>query len=326
MVRLLFTLVLIPVGMLTGYGLHILFGEKLEAESGSMSSLPWVLQRITLLILNPIAFSTSIWGLRIDSSAIVWLPMMGLSVLVFGFTMGRILARMLHLDGKQAPVFALSTSMLNLGSVGSLVAYLLLGESAYALVPFYKIFEETWFYTVCFPFAAFSAHKDSRRERSGLLGRLLRDPLLIISSASIILGLGLNFSGIARPAIFAKINSVIVPAGTFILLVAIGMKIPKGKTRLSKSVTLAYLGLKIFLMPAFSVLVAFMGGLASLADLTAFRVVLLLSMMPAAFTSLIPPAIYGLDVGFSFKLWMLSNLSLFATLPGLYLLFRFLIH
>jgi hypothetical protein len=60
-------------------------------------------------------------------------------------------------------VFSLFSSMTNLGSIGSLVAFLILGEQGFALVPFYKLFEEAWVYGRCFPIAAGAKKLDDGR-------------------------------------------------------------------------------------------------------------------------------------------------------------------
>ncbi len=45
-----------------------------------------------------------------------------------------------------------------------------------------------------------------------------------------------------------------------------------------------------------------------------------LASTPVAFTSLIPPAIYDLDLNLSNACWLTSTLSLVAVLPVVYLL------
>ena len=43
--------------------------------------------------------------------------------------------------------------MTNIRNIGGLIVFLLLGEIAYSLVPFYKLLEELWYYGVLLPYA-----------------------------------------------------------------------------------------------------------------------------------------------------------------------------
>jgi predicted permease len=107
---------------------------------------------------------------------------------------------------------------------------------------------------------------------------------------------------------------------TFLLLVAIGMKIPKRQKPIPKPILAAFLGIRLLLIPAFSLGIALLAGLHLLPDNTAFLVALILSFMPTAFISLVPPSLYGLDFELSFGLWLVSNLSLAGILPLLWFL------
>jgi len=136
------------------------------------------------------------------------------------------------------------------------------------------------------------------------------------------LGLALNLSGLPRPEFFRSLNAWIVPAAVFLLLVSIGMKIPDGRERIPRPVLFAFLGIRLVLMPAFSLALATLLGLAAMPDPTIFKVTILLSLMPTAFASLIPPSVYGLNFRLSFNLWLVSNLTMAGTLPLLWILLR----
>jgi predicted permease len=309
MTRALLSLLLIPSGILLGW--------VLERRFKHLGSYPPKLQKLALLGLNPIAFSTSIWALRLSESGAAILPFIGIGVLAFGFFSGQLSSRLLHLDRDRSTILSLSSGTTNIGSIGAIVVFILLGESGFALIPFYKVFEELWYYGVCFPF---SARAGSLKGESRNLSTLLKDPFLAVSFASIALGLALNFSGIPRPAFFKTLNAWIVPAATFLLLVAIGMKIPKRQKPIPRPILASFLGIRLLLIPAFSLGIAVLTGLHMLPDNTAFLVTVILSFMPTAFISLVPPSLYGLDFELSFGLWLVSNISLAGVLPLLWFL------
>lgn len=335
MARALFSLTLIPLGLTFGWVLRAVLAPRpgqpgLDARWFSAQKLPILLQRVALLGLNPIAIVTSIWALSLGSSGVATLPFIGLGVMAFGLLAGFVAMKFLHIEKDSGTVFSLSSSMTNLGSIGSLVAFLILGEQAFALVPFYKLFEEAWIYGLCFPIAAGVQAASRKRSGTGLGPRnaafmavqLLKDPMILLSLAAMGLGLALNVSGIPRPDFFRTLNVWIVPSGVFLVLVSIGMKIPKDRKRIPRPALFAFLGIRLILIPAFSLALAALLGLPALPDQTAFRVSILLSFMPTAFASLIPPVVYGLDFGLSFSLWLVSNLTLVGTLPMLWMLLR----
>lgn len=324
MTRALFSLFLIPLGIACGWVLRTLLqtrpGPRLpDTRWFSAQKLPAVLQKAALLGLNPIAIITSIWALNLDTSGVVALPFIGLGVMAFGLLAGFAATRILRMEADNGTVFSLSSSMTNLGSIGSLVAFLILGEQAFALVPFYKLFEEAWTYGLCFPLAA-GVH--AREVSAFKPARFLKDPMILLSLLAMGMGLALNMSGISRPEFFRSLNAWIVPSGVFLVLVSIGMKIPKDRKKIPRPAFLAFLGIRLILIPAFSFALATLLGLAAMPDQTAFRVTILLSLMPTAFASLIPPVVYGLDFGLSFSLWLVSNLTLAGTLPLLWIFLR----
>jgi len=279
--------------------------------------LPLMLQRAAIVWINPVAFTTSIWALRLGDSGAAALPFMGVAVLSFGLLMGQLAGKALRLSRESGTVFSLSVAMTNIGNIGALAAFFILGEKGFALIPFYKVFEEVWYYGVCFPFAA-RAGKNTGPARK--LRDILRDPFLFMSLLAIGLGLALNFSGLPRPALFKPLNSILVPLSTLLLLLSVGLKIPERRHSIPRPTLTAFFLIKLLVIPMFSLLAAWVLGLAAMPDPTAFHLTILLSLMPTAFISLIPPTLYGLDFGLSFGIWIISNLTLAGTLPFLWIL------
>ncbi len=313
MVRALVSLSLIPLGIFLGWLLERLFRKK-------TAPLPSVLQRIAIIGINPVAVAGSVWGLRLSNSGLVALPFAGLAALALGFLVGHGAGRILKLGNDRGTVLTLSTGMTNIGSIGAIVAFILLGEGGFALIPFYKVFEEFWYYGICYPFAAQAGKSQGspigRQERN--LGSLLKDPFLFMSLGAMALGLVLNVSGLRRPPFVKDLNGVLVPVATFLLLVSVGLKIPRGRMKVPKPILATFLAIRLIVLPLVSYGAAFVLGLAGRADPTALRLVVLLSFMPTAFNSLIPPSLYGLDFGLSFGLWIVSSLTLLGTIPLLW--------
>lgn len=203
------------------------------------------------------------------------------------------------------------------------MVFVLLGESAFALVPIYKAFEELWYYSVLFPIARGYGEKatPSLAAAGGLKGplagilRVLRDPFFLASIAAIGTGLAFNFSRITRPAFYAPLNSILVPMSSFLFLFTIGMrlrfKIDRSHIRAALMVTAG----KILVVPAAVLALAWALGLERIPGGMALKVCLALAMAPVAFLGLVPATLYRLDEDFANSLWLASNGALALTVP-----------
>ena len=98
-----------------------------------------------------------------------------------------------------------------------------LGEPGFALVPIYKIFEELFYYSTGFPIAKYCSGSAVAESHWDRVKGLMKDPLILISVSSLLLGGALNASGLERPVIYGVVNAVIIPLGVFMLLVSVGL-------------------------------------------------------------------------------------------------------
>ena len=133
-------------------------------------------------------------------------------------------------------------------------------------------------------------------------------------------GFILNLSGLERPAFYGPVNALIIPAASFMLLVSIGMALQfsRMKGHLLKALTL--LPLKHLFIPALTFSAALAAGLGNIEDALPLKVVLILSAMPVGFLSLVPPALYDLDIDLANTCWIVSNGFMVVTVPVLMVL------
>ena len=109
---------------------------------------------IALRITIPAAILGAIWNLKVHDWNIAVLPIIGAIVILSGFLIGSILCHYLKLNRTQTGVYATAAGYTNIGSIGSFVVFIQLGEQGLALIPLFKLFEEIIYYAVFFPFAA----------------------------------------------------------------------------------------------------------------------------------------------------------------------------
>jgi len=318
-VSLVTPFLLIFPGIAAGMLLRVFFVRLGRAES--VPVLRRRLQVVLLAAVNPLCFAVALWVLDTSTPSIfLRLPFIGLIALVTGFLWGRAGSALMRLEPLQAGVWRSSASFTNIGNIGGIVVFAVIGEAGYAFIPFYKLFEELWYYGVVFP----AARKDSERFYGRQTDRhplaFVRDPFFLVSLVAIVVGMTLNLSGIERPAVFGRINAVLIPMTTFGLLVSIGLSLHL--TRLGPHIkkALALCAVKFVLTPAVVCAAAFAFGITPHAWPVLFGTVLILSSMPAGFLSLVPPSLYRLDLDLANALWLVTMMGLVAMIPLLWFL------
>ena len=318
---ILYSLGLIASGLLAGYLYRNKCPQGVVQTEADIAKLRKRLQSTALLYFNPIAFGGAIWALDINDIRIIALPFLGAFAILFGGVLAYIASRLLGLGKKQTAVFVTCGSFSNIGSIGSLVTYILLGEGAVALMPFYKLFESFIYYGIGFPYA--KSLSDQVMENDSLSERIvevLKDRYVIIAVISMVAGLGLNLLGFKRPNFFPALNSFLIPLGTLLLLSSIGMAMKFSRMRdyLREAGVIAFI--KFIAVPAS---VYFLGsgiGLGSVDSGIPLKVSIVLASMPVAFIAMVPPTLYDLDVDLANAAWFFTTTLLVFVVPALWLI------
>jgi predicted permease len=325
MTKLIFTLGVITLGLGFGYSLQRLAGSGRIGLPMTVGDLRRLLQKVGLLGCMYVSFTLAVWIIRVDTLRLAALPLLGILVLVLGGLLALGAARVLRLDRKQTGSLFACGSFSNIGSIGALVVFVFLGEGGFALVPLYKLFEEVAYFTVGFPITRYYSSASDAAPGENFTVRLKKvfgDVFVIGAIAAILVGGALNLAGVPRPAFCQSINSVIIPSGTFILLTSIGLAMRFSSARYYVRECLAVIGIKFVLLPATACLIGYQLGFAAMEGGLPLKVTLILSAMPVAFTALIPPSIYDLDLELSNACWLTSTLALIPVLPVVYLILQ----
>lgn len=313
----LFSLGLIAIGLLTGYFYRVLH-EGGKVPQVNILDLRKKLQSMALLYVNPVAFLGAIWALDMKDIRIIVLPFIGVFAIALGGILGYLASRLLKLGRKQTGVFITCGSFTNIGSIGSLVTYILLGENGFAMVPFYKLFEGVIYYSVGFPIAKSMSNSLSVNESlSQRVRDVLTDRYVIVALISMLSGLMLNIAGINRPLIYARINSLLIPVGTLLLLSSIGMAIHFGRILSYMREAGVISIIKFLLVPLAVYILASFFGLNNIDHGLPVKVSVILASMPVAFTALIPPTLYDLDVDLANAAWFFTTALLVVVIPAL---------
>jgi hypothetical protein len=323
MTKLLFTLGVIASGLYLGYTVQRLVHAGRLRLPLSLVDLRRMLQKVGLLGCMYVSFMATVWGIRVDSLRITVLPALGVFILTLGGAVAVLLARAWGLSRRQTGSYFACGSFSNIGSIGGLVVFVFLGEEGFAYVPLYKLFEEIFYFAIGFPIAkGFSFAPGADRPESVLvrLRAILGDIFVAAALVSIAAGGALNLAGVERPEALRVLSTALVPIGTFLLLVSIGLSMKFSSIAGYRRECAALLGLKFVLLPATACLTAWLCGLGAVQDGLPLEVVLILASMPVGFIALIPPSIYELDLNLSNACWLTSTAALSVVLPALYLL------
>jgi predicted permease len=316
--KFLFSFSIIAFGLALGYLLQVLVRNEKIRLSIALDELRKLLQKVALLFFMPITFVGAIWIVDAGNATIAALPFLGIFALLVGGVLALAAARVLGLPSKQTGALFTCGSFTNIGSIGALICFVFLGEKGFGLVPIYKLFEEAAYYGIGFPIAKFySSEGRGSGQRFEHLRGLGRDPFIIVALSSITVGGILNVSGIARPEFFRAVNSIFIPLGTIILLTSIGLAMQFRGIRNYLGECISVSLIKFILVPVLVSTAARMVGLGAIEAGLPLKVVAILSSMPVAFTALVPPSIYDLDLDLANSCWLFTTALLIPVLPAL---------
>jgi predicted permease len=317
MQKLFFSMGLIVTGLIAGY----LWQKWAHAKGPShVSAIPRIrkrLQKTGLLFFMPISFVAAVWVVPFENIRVWFLPLIGAGALLLGGFCGLGAASLMRKTDLQKGTLFCCGSFTNIGSIGALVCFVFLGEPGFALIAFYKLFEEIIYYSIGFPVARYFSGATGGSTLMQRIRQVGMDPFFLAATGAFTCGFILNQSGLPRPAIFEIINAVFVPAGTFILLTSIGLGMRFSSVADNLAEGMAIFLIKFIIIPLAAVSAATALGLNEINNGLPVKVVLIASSMPVAFTALVAASIYELDLDLANACWLVTTGSLIAVVPWL---------
>jgi hypothetical protein len=324
MFKFSFTFGLIVSGLLIGYGIQALVRRKVfDLPLPLLDRLRRFLVKLVLLFINPITIVGAIWTIRINDGRLVAFPVLEVFAILLGGLLALGASRILKLERRKTGAMFACGFFTNTLSIGGLICFVFLGEMGFALVAFYRIFEEFMYYGVGFPMARlYSTDTHERETWPYKLKRLGTDTFVLVSLTSLFTGGLLNLSGLKRPEVYQMLNSILIPVGTLALLISIGLAMRIKTTQNYLKECVAASAIKFLIVPLVLTLTAFLLGYGKIENGLPLKVVMILSSMPVAFTALVPPSLYDLDIDLANSCWLFSTSLLIVVLPVLYIATR----
>jgi predicted permease len=318
--KFLLSVSIIAFGLLAGRAIRI-YCEK--GKLPPLSRMQLLLRRVTFTAicgLGPVVLVGAFWAVSLEDVKLIYLPLLGVLSLVLGGLLAVGASKLHRLDRPKTGAMFVSGSFSNMGSFGTLFCFMFLGEQSLAFVAMFRLFEEFVYYSVGFPiarsFGAAVAGEGASGRRTP--AALLKDPLFMASFTAILIGGLLNLSSWERPVAYESAMSIFVPLSTFLLVVPVGFSMKPQAIKGFVKETLSISAVKFVLVPVCTVSLAYLLGLGSLHDGMIIKVILILSAMPPAFASLVPPQLYKLDADLANSSWLVNTAMLTVVLPVLY--------
>lgn len=302
---ILFIFVVILLGFLTGQTLARFAPNKIDLIR---NMAVFVAIRVSI----PLSVLLALWQLDTKSWSLMWLPLIGLVFLLSGFALGWLIAIIFKLPDIQKAVVAPAGSFTNIGAVGALVVFVLLGESGFALLPLFKLFEEVVYFGLLFPYAAKFSPLRHLSER-----KWWHDPILKIMFGALTIGLILNVAGIERPIWLSSITSVLVPIGSFSLMISIGLAFKFRSVFKHWRLAVILAATRQILLPLLVFCFIVLIGQANLYDGLLLQFSVLMAAMPIGFLAILPASLYKLDQNLANACWLSSLIVFLAVLPFL---------
>ncbi len=319
MQKMILSFGIIIIGVIVGQLLKYWHSSKDEKLKKQIELYIEKVRKITFFVFNPIVLINSYWIIDFSNVSIFVLPFICVIVLALNGGIGLLVSKGLkHTAEQKASMFAVSTFS-NLGTIGGLIAFSFFGEKAFAIAAMFIFFESFYNYLVGYPLV--KAIGENVRGNRAKVKEFLKDPSIVIYVSAVFVGVLLNFSPLERPNFMGIYNEFAIPAVSFLLLGAVAFKMDLGKTKAFVKEGLAVIAIKYLFAPLVAVALAFVFGLQKLENGLVLNVIIIMTLVPCGFNSILVPTIYKADKDVANTAWIFSMLALAVVVPLEYLFF-----
>lgn len=277
------------------------------------------LQRINVLTLEVLVAFVGCWTLDLSSPGRALLvPVIGSLVSVGLLGVGFAVSGVMGHTGTRRGAFVVCAMMSNIGmSLGGFVCYMFHGAAGQSLAVAYT----SHFLPVCYVVAVAVASYYAVGSRMGtreLLVDMVRNPILVVPIAAMVLGIVMNVAGAAMPGWVMPVNGVAVVVLVSVHSFAIGLTLRLSRVRGYWREVAALTVMKFAVGPLIGVGVVYALGQWGAFDGVLWRVVVIEGAMPVAIFATIVSNLFDLDRDLANTAWVLTTLACAAMLPILY--------
>jgi len=311
------TFVVITIGIFSGYIFQKIIDKRNLIKPESKKNISVFLQKMGMLGLVPITYIGSLWILNIESlTEIFSLPFVGAASIVIGGYLAVLIARISNYKRIQIGSMFSCGFFSNLTSLGGMICFFYLGEEGYALVPIFTFFIRVLYFGYGYPKARiYGDDYINQKKLHNKIIEILNDPFFYIGIGSVFVGIFLNISSVQRPHFYGRINEILIPLTTFILLFSVGLNLKFSKIYKYLKECIQISIVKFIIVPTAILLISLLFGYESINNGLPLKVALILSAMPVAFNSVIAANIYNLNIDLVNSCWIFTTFALLLVLP-----------
>ncbi|MBT3319599.1 MAG: hypothetical protein HN948_00115 [Clostridia bacterium] len=313
--KLIFSLAIIVGALVVGQILYgAVKGEKARAKTDAVMT---TIRNIIVYSVTPVILLGAFWVVDIGNASLITVPFICIFALGIGSSLSLLFSKIAKHNRLQTGAMFCCGGSSNLGSIGGLLTFAFLGETGYAFCVLYIVLSAPFLYTVVFPVA--SSFSESHI-KTHPLKRILKDKLIMMFFATMLVGFILNLVGVPRPAFYSKLNEYLIPISSFFLVAALGYTMRFGLIRSYPKEIVFISIVKYIITPLFVIGTALLLGLNTYGDGTLFKALVIMSALPVGFNALIPINMYGLDKNLGNSNWIVTTVSLVVVVPVVYII------
>ena len=289
-----------------------------------------ILMKGSIFFLEPVIIVSTFWALNISDVRILSLPLIASLLSLFVLLPAQLFSKLHHHTPSDKGAYFGESMFSNIGlSLGGFLCFLLLGEQGLGLSFAYTAYFIPFFFSIGFYIARrINLSAEPKGEVRSLTWRenlkaSLQDPLGMVPTGAILVGLAFNFSGLERFLILGNVNKVLVPLSVAVYSFAIGltMKFRKLKEYLPECLSVSVI--KFLISPIAGVGFAYILGCSNFMGGLALKVVLVEAAMPAAIFSLIFAKLFNFNQDLANSCWFFTTFAVILILPLLNFVLRF---
>lgn len=312
--KLIFSLSIIVGALVLGQILYgVIKGERAKARTEIIMTK---IRNVVVYLATPVIMLGAFWVVDIRNLSLISVPFICIASLLIGSGLALAFSKFLKHNRLQTGAMFCCGASSNLGSIGGLLTFAFLGEAGYAFCVLYIVLSAPFLYIFAYPVA--SSYSDSHI-KTHPLKRIVKDKLIMMFFATMLVGFTLNLLGVPRPAFYGTINEYLIPISSFFLVAALGYTMRFGLIRSYPKEILFISIVKYIITPLFVIGAAYLFGLNNYGDGTLFKALVIMSALPVGFNALIPINMYNLDKNLGNSNWIVTTISLVVVVPVVYL-------
>ncbi len=271
--------------------LPLMVGYFIKGKISKSNELSSKLIRALTAYLIPLISFIAFWQIKIEIKLIT-LPLIGIFLTTAAGLVGFVFSKIHQLTKKQCGTYLAGAAFSNIGwGGGTLLGYIFLGQAGVALALAYGLYFNFYYYTLGFGLASHYGDETSTKPN---LRKIFSNKLVYLPLSGVILGILFSLFKIGFPFVLQRINDYLILPFSIISSFAIGLTLylrNVWQCTYNKNVYFSLSLIKFIFTPLLGLLFAYLFGLSTLMA----KVVFIMSLMPAAESSMHISRIFNLD-------------------------------